>query len=142
MQRILQGLAFTIVFVSSLAMVANASGLPIQTGSDLYNACAASSSETADASTRAAQQRCRNYLAGFVQASVITRTPTGMESPYAPRSGEALCYWLPDEMTWSEVEVLVIDHGQENPEALDMYAADFLVEVFVASFPCEDASAD
>jgi len=115
---------------------------PIETGADLYGACSASvaiaAHEDPDPRARAQRQRCRNYLSGFVQASVVTRTDTNLISPYSPTGEELLCYRLPDEMSWAEMEQLVVAHGATNPDALTMYAADFLVEVFVANYPCED----
>jgi len=117
---------------------------PIQTGNDLYDACSASAAATTDQDLtrdeRTARQRCRNYLAGFVQASVVTRTDTGMTSPFSPSGEELFCYELPDQMSWDEMEQLVVTYGEANPDALNMYASDYLVEVFVANYPCPDTA--
>jgi len=125
---------------------AQAANEPVEMGRDLYQACSTSAAQNPgseiDATVRSARARCRNYLAGFVQASVITRTPSGMISPYSPPSGEHLCYNLPDELNWSEIEELVILFGDSTPDALDKFAADFLVEVFAAEFPCEEPIRD
>lgn len=115
---------------------------PIQTGADLHEACSVSAAvaEHEDPSSfeRAQRQRCRNYLSGFVQASVATRSDTNLISPYSPTGEELFCYHLPDEMSWAELEQLVVAYGNDTPDALNMYAADFMLEVFVAHFPCTD----
>jgi hypothetical protein len=115
---------------------------PIQTGSELHLACGISLQMSAgDEGTRASRterQRCRNYLSGFVQASAMSRNGSGMTSPYSPTGEDLFCYQVPDEMSWEEMELLVVTYGDANPDALDMYAADFLVEIFVANSPCEE----
>ena len=138
-------LGFATLLLMTGGVLAQGAHDPIQTGDDLYGACGVSAAiaehEDPNSFERAQRQRCRNYLAGFVQASVATRTETNLISPYSPTGEELFCYRLPDEMSWAEMEQLVVAHGDANPDALTMYAADFLVEVLVANYPCEDPAA-
>jgi len=118
---------------------------PIETGSDRFEACSVSANvaEHVDMTQeeRVARLRCRNYLSGFAQASIVSRTESGMTSPFSPTGEELFCYELPDAMTWHEMEHLVVAYGGENADALSMYASDFLVEVFVANYPCPNGAA-
>ena len=131
------GLAVLLVCGSAMA----ASG-PIETGADLHLACNASLQMTAGQdgtpAVRAERHRCRNFLSGFVQASAATRFGNDMSGSFSPTGEDYLCYQLPQEMSWGEMEQLVVAHGDANPDALTMYAADFLVEVFATNYPCEE----
>ncbi len=113
---------------------------PIESAEDLLDACSISleieTAETARGSARAHRARCRNYLSGFLQASVVSQQPTGMTSPYSPQGEVMFCYRLPDELSFTEMETLIVDYADANPDSLNMYAADYLVEVFAATYPC------
>lgn len=133
-----------LVFLLLGGGLAQAQGIraTIEMASDLHAACAMGLMESADEAEgraiRVQRLRCRNYLSGFVSATAVSRTGGGMTSPYSP-TGEALfCYQLPVEMSWDEMEQLVVDYGNETPDALNMYAADFLVEVFASHYPCDE----
>lgn len=114
---------------------------PIESAEDLLDACSISveisTEETVGGSARAHRARCRNYLSGFLQASVVSQQQTGMTSPYSPQGEELFCYRLPDELSFSEMEGLIVHYAEANPDSLNMYAADYLVEVFAATYPCE-----
>ena len=141
-------LVSTGLFAAALFIgAAHAQGVhdPIDPGGELHLACGVSlqmsAGDEGTRATRVERQRCRNYLSGFVQASIATRFSDGITSPYSPTGEELFCYQLPHEMSWDEMEQLVVTYGDDNPDAFDMYAADFLLEVFVATYPCEEPPA-
>ncbi len=131
-------------FALFLPTTASAQGVlhsPIESAEDLLDACSISleidAEEAARGAARAHRARCRNYLSGFLQASVVAQEPTGMTSPYSPQGEALFCYRLPDELSFTEMETLIVDYAEANPDSLNMYAADYLVEVFAATYPCE-----
>lgn len=129
------------VLAAFLPVAAMAQHYTIQTAGDLVDACSIgielSAADENARSARAHRARCRNYLSGFIQASVYAQEGTGMTSPYSP-SGEALyCYALPDELSFDEMESLVTAYATNHPDSLDQPAANYLVEVFSATYPCE-----